>query len=59
MLVIAQFVGMMVAAISMLIDGKFPRGIDNPDWAAMNIFFFGALSIAAVSLNSLLSSRDS
>ena len=59
MLVIAQFVGMMVAAISMLIDGKFSRGIDNPDWAAMNIFFFGALSIAAVSLNSLLSSRDS
>ena len=57
MLVIFQFVGMMVAAISMLIDGKFPRGIAHPDWAACNIFFFGALSIAAISLNALLSSR--
>ena len=57
MLVIVQFVGMMVAAISMLIDGKFPRGTEHPDWAACNIFFFGALSIAAISLNALLTTR--
>ena len=57
-LVILQFIGMMVAAITMLIDGKFPRGLEYPDWAARNIFFFGALSIAAISLTALLSTRN-
>ena len=56
-LVLVQFIGMMVAAITMLIDGKFPRSIEKPDWAACNIFFFGALSIAAISLNALISQR--
>ena len=41
----------------MLADGKFPRAAANPDWAACNIFFFGGLAIAAISLNALLSAR--
>jgi hypothetical protein len=56
-LVLAQFVGILLALISMLVDGKFPRAASNSDWAACNIFFFGGLAIAAISLNALLSSR--
>ena len=54
-LVLAQLVGMLIALISLLADGKFPRAAANPDWAACNIFFFGGLAIAAISLNALLS----
>lgn len=53
-LVIMQFIGMIAALISLLVDGKFPRAVSHPDWAASNIFFFGALAIAAISLNALL-----
>jgi hypothetical protein len=57
LLVIVQLAGMLIALISLLIDGKFPRAAGYPDWAASNIFFFGALAIAAISLSALLNSR--
>lgn len=50
-----QLLAVVVALISMLVEGKFPREASHPDWAACNIFFFGGLAIAAVSLNALLS----
>jgi hypothetical protein len=49
-----QFIGMVAAIISMFIDGKFPRDPSHADWAGCNIFFFGALTIGAISLNALL-----
>lgn len=52
-LVMLQFVGVIGGLISMLFDGKFPRAVSHPDWAACNIFFFGGLSIAAISINAL------
>ena len=56
-LVILQLAGVIGGIISMLIDGKFPRAASYPDWAACNIFFFGALAIAAISLNALRSGK--
>ncbi|MBK9078455.1 MAG: hypothetical protein IPL91_04630 [Hyphomicrobium sp.] len=57
-LVMVQLAGMLVAIISMFIDGKFPRDASYPDWAGCNIFFFGALAIAAISLNALTTAKD-
>lgn len=57
-LVMLQLVGVIAGIISMLFDGKFPRSLDYPDWAACNIFFFGALAIAAISLNALKSVKE-
>jgi hypothetical protein len=56
-LVMLQLVGVLAAIISMFIDGKFPRSAEYPDWAACNIFFFGALAVAAISLNALRSAK--
>ena len=53
-LIIAQIIGMAAAIISLFIDGKFPRDVGKPDWANCNIFFFGALAIAAISINALV-----
>ncbi len=53
-LIIAQIIGMAAAIISLFIDGKFPRDVSKPDWANCNIFFFGALAIAAISINALI-----
>lgn len=58
LLLLAQVVGMAAALISLFVDGKFPRDVTYPDWAACNIFFFGALGIAAISLNALLTTRS-
>lgn len=58
-LVMVQFVAVMGALISMFIDGKFPRDMTHADWAGCNIFFFGGVAIAAISLNALLHSRES
>ena len=55
-----QLVGMIVAIIGMLVDGKLTRYV-NPrhmDWAAQNIFFFGALALAVISAYVLWSSRN-
>jgi hypothetical protein len=56
-LVTVQLAGRLIALISLLVDQKFPPTIARPDWAASNIFFFGGLAIAAISLNALLYSR--
>jgi|GEM_PF-556773 len=54
-LAIIQLAGMVIAVLGLLIDGKMTRFL-NPrytDWAANNVFFFGALAIAAISANAL------
>jgi FtsH-binding integral membrane protein len=57
-LVLVQLAGVLVAIVSMFIDGKFPRAASYPDWAGCNIFFFGALAIAAISLDALRTAKD-
>lgn len=58
-LTVAQLVGMMVTVIGLLIDGKMIRFLNprHQDWAANNIFFFGALALAAISYVALMA-RD-
>ncbi len=56
-LVALQLAGVVVGVVSLLVDGKFPRDASHADWAACNIFFFGALAIIAISLNALLSTK--
>lgn len=58
-LIVLQLVGMIGALISLFVDGKFPRDVSHPDWAGCNIFFFGALSIAAISANALMDKSGS
>jgi hypothetical protein len=50
-LTIGQFLCMLAVMVGLVIDGKMTRYL-NPrfaDWAANNIFFFGALALAAIS----------
>lgn len=56
-LTIAQLVGMVITVIGLLVDGKMTRYLTPrfTDWAANNIFFFGAIALAAISLNALMS----
>ncbi len=45
-----MLVGMVVAIVGFIVDGKMVRFL-NPrftDWAANNVFFFGAVSLAAI-----------
>ncbi len=45
-----MLVGMIAAIVGFLVDGKMVRFL-NPrftDWAANNVFFFGAVSLAAI-----------
>ena len=51
----AQVIGMTAGIISLFVDGKFPRSTNHADWAGCNIFFFGALAIAVISLDALRS----
>ena len=56
---IAQLVGMVITVVGLLVDGKMTRYL-NPrhlDWAANNIFFFGAIAIAAISAHALLATK--
>jgi hypothetical protein len=49
-LAIVLLVGMLITIVGFLIDGKMVRFL-NPrftDWAANNVFFFGAVSLAAI-----------
>ena len=50
-LAIVQLVGMVVTMAGLIIDGKMVRFLTPrfTDWAANNIFFFGALGIAVIS----------
>lgn len=54
---IGQLIGMLLAMVGLIIDGKFPVTVKEADgwqdWAANNIFFFGALSIAIITANAL------
>jgi hypothetical protein len=50
---IAQFAGMLIAIVGMIIDKKMPRNPAEPDWAANAIFFFGAAALAVISANAL------
>ncbi len=52
-LTLGQLVGMIVAMVGLVLDDKMPRNPDKPDWAASSIFFFGAASLAIISLNAL------
>jgi hypothetical protein len=54
-LVQAQLIGMVAGIISLFVDNKFPRAAAHADWAGCNIFFFGALAIAVISLDALRS----
>jgi hypothetical protein len=54
-LVQAQLIGMVAGVISLFVDHKFPRSAVHADWAGCNIFFFGALAIAAISFDALRS----
>jgi hypothetical protein len=47
---IAQLVGMAAVVIGLLLDGKMTRYLTPryTDWAANNIFFCGALAVAAI-----------
>ena len=60
-LTIAQVIGMVVVMAGLLLDGKMTRFVKArpgwEDWAANNIFFFGAMALAAIGTQSLLSSR--
>ena len=54
---IGQIIGMVLAMVGLVIDGKFPVTVKAnagwQDWAANNIFFFGALAIAIITANAL------
>jgi hypothetical protein len=52
-LAVGQLVGMVVAMIGLVLDDKMPRSHEKPDWAASTIFFFGAASLAVISMNAL------
>jgi hypothetical protein len=58
-LAIVQLVGMGATMLGLIIDGKMTRFL-NPrftDWAANNIFFFGALALTAVSAYAIKAHR--
>jgi hypothetical protein len=52
-LTIAQLAGMLITMIGLIVDDKMPRDPQQPDWAANNIFFFGAAALAVISANAL------
>lgn len=60
-LTMAQLAGMIVAMAGLVVDGKMTRFLDIrkgwEDWAANNVFFFGALALALISANALWTSR--
>lgn len=54
---VGQLIGMGLAMVGLILDGKIPVTVKETvgwqDWAANNIFFFGALSIAIITANAL------
>lgn len=55
-----QLIGMVIAMVGMLIDGKLSRHLipKATDWAAQNTFFTGALGLAIISAYALWASRN-
>jgi hypothetical protein len=53
---------MVVVMIGLAVDGKLMRFAKArpgwEDWAANNIFFFGAMALAAIGAHALLASRQ-
>lgn len=50
-----QLIGMLITVAGLLIDpDKSFLNVSHPDWAANNIFFFGALALAAISASAIL-----
>ncbi|MEZ5844520.1 MAG: hypothetical protein R3D27_12425 [Hyphomicrobiaceae bacterium] len=59
-LAIVQLVGMFAVAVGLVIDGKMTRFLTPArygDWAANNVFFFGAIAVAAISLMAITTDR--
>lgn len=59
-LAIVQLAGMIAIMVGLLIDGKMQRFLGakvHSDWAANNIFFFGALSLALISWTAIKANR--
>ena len=56
----SQLAGMILIVVGLLIDGKMVRFLNprHADWAANNVFFFGALSLAAISAYALKNNKD-
>lgn len=54
-LAIVQLTGMVITMLGLIIDGKMVRfmTLRFTDWAANNVFFFGALGIALISAYAL------
>jgi hypothetical protein len=54
-----QLAGMGVALLGLLIDGKMTRFLTPryTDWAANSFFFFGAIAVAIISANDLITRR--
>jgi hypothetical protein len=58
-LTIAQFAGTLVAIVGLLIDpDKQFLNVKRLDWAAVNVFFFGAVALAVLSAAALFYTRD-
>ena len=58
---VIQIVGMLIAAIGLVADHKFDFGASTArvDWAANNIFFFGALAIACIGVHAIAAEQKS
>jgi hypothetical protein len=58
---VVQVAGMLIAAIGLVADNKFnfSGSAARPDWAANNIFFFGALAVACIGVHALASESRS
>lgn len=55
----AQLIGMGLTVVGLIIDpNKSFMTAREPDWAANNIFFYGALALAAISANAILVARS-
>jgi hypothetical protein len=54
-----QIVGMILAMVGLIADRKFGLvpDVSRADWAANNIFFFGALAVAAIGFHSWSADR--
>jgi hypothetical protein len=54
-----QMVGMLLAVIGLVADKKFGLVINaaKSDWAANNIFFFGAIAVACIGAHALVSEK--
>jgi len=57
---VLQVFGMLITVIGLVADGKFgfdARDAMRPDWAANNIFFFGAIAVALIGAHALVAEK--